>query len=55
MIEEPNYNIFSKEDRNEFIFKIFESICLGGDVCQFEDFITEYINVLKIIYKDLIR
>ncbi|CAI2175479.1 17558_t:CDS:2 [Funneliformis geosporum] len=49
-----NYDIFSKNDRNEFMFKIFKSICLGGDICQFEDFVTEYFNILKKIYKDLI-
>ncbi|RIA87039.1 hypothetical protein C1645_807515, partial [Glomus cerebriforme] len=45
IIDSPHYNIFSIEDRNEFIFKIFKSICLGGDVCQFEDSIIEYFNV----------
>jgi hypothetical protein len=55
IFDSPHYNIFSIEDRNEFIFRIFKSICLGGDVCQFEDLIIEYLNVLKKIYKDLIR
>ncbi|GET02504.1 cilia- and flagella-associated protein 300 isoform X1 [Rhizophagus clarus] len=54
IFDSPHYNIFSIEDRNEFIFRIFKSICLGGDVCQFEDLIIEYLNVLKKIYKDLI-
>lgn len=55
ILDSPHYNKFSIEDRNEFIFRIFKSICLGGDVCQFEDLIIEYLNVLKKIYKDLIR
>jgi hypothetical protein len=55
IFDSPHYSIFSIEDRNEFIFRIFKSICLGGDVCQFEDLIIEYLNVLKKIYKDLIR
>ncbi|CAG8508687.1 4191_t:CDS:2 [Cetraspora pellucida] len=32
-----NYTLFNDDDRNEFIFHVLQSICLGGDICQFED------------------
>ena len=33
--EESNfYDLFESSEREEFIFKIFKHICLGGPVCQ---------------------
>ncbi|CAH3034127.1 unnamed protein product [Porites lobata] len=52
--EAETYPIFSDADRNEFIFLIFKHLCLGGEVCQYEDDINPYLETTKIIYKDLI-
>ncbi|XP_074633196.1 cilia- and flagella-associated protein 300-like isoform X3 [Acropora palmata] len=52
--EAETYPIFSDADRNEFIFLIFMHLCLGGQVCQYEDEITPYLETTKTLYKDLI-
>ncbi|KAG7189382.1 hypothetical protein KM043_017029 [Ampulex compressa] len=53
--ESDEYNLYSEEDRKEFIFKIFQLLVLGGTLCQYEDSLDPYLNVTKDIYKDLIR
>ncbi|EZA58424.1 hypothetical protein DMN91_005758 [Ooceraea biroi] len=53
--EAEEYNLYSEEERNEFLFRIFQILVLGGTLCQFEDTLQPYLNVTKSIYKDLIR
>jgi hypothetical protein len=48
------YALFSTEERKEFIFHLFKSLCLGGKLCQYEDFLDVYLDTTKKIYKDLI-
>lgn len=52
--ESDNYEIYSDKERNEFIFRLFKHLAIGGEVCQYEDKIEAYIDVTKSIYKDLI-
>lgn len=52
--EAETFPIFTDADRNEFIFLIFKHLCLGGQVCQYEDDINPYLETTKTIYKDLI-
>ncbi|RIB26482.1 hypothetical protein C2G38_2163352 [Gigaspora rosea] len=52
--QSSNYDLFNNDDRNEFIFHVLQSVCLGGDICQFEDEINKYFEVVKSIYRDLI-
>ena len=40
--------------QNEFIFKLFQVICLGGGVSQYETNINDYLNIVKLLYKDLV-
>ncbi|KAJ3043621.1 hypothetical protein HK097_001707 [Rhizophlyctis rosea] len=54
MPEEPSYEAFSPTDRQEFIFHVFKALCLGGRLCQFEDFVEPYLECTKLIYKDLV-
>jgi hypothetical protein len=49
------YNLFTEEERQEFIFRIFELLVLGGSLCQYEDVLKPYLEITKNIYKDLIR
>ncbi|KZC06100.1 PREDICTED: uncharacterized protein C11orf70 homolog [Dufourea novaeangliae] len=51
----PEYNLYSKDDRDEFIFRIFQMLVLGGTLCQYEDILDPYLDITKTIYKDLIR
>ncbi|XP_050389358.1 cilia- and flagella-associated protein 300 [Patella vulgata] len=52
--DSDNYDIYSDADRDEFLFRLFKHMCLGGQVCQFEDNIQPYLDITKQIYKDLI-
>ncbi|XP_043526754.1 cilia- and flagella-associated protein 300-like isoform X2 [Frieseomelitta varia] len=51
----PEYNLYSKDEREEFIFCIFQMLVLGGILCQYEDVLNPYLKVTKAIYKDLIK
>ncbi|KAJ8031158.1 hypothetical protein HOLleu_27800 [Holothuria leucospilota] len=54
MENSDNYEIYSDKEREEFLFRLFQHICLGGAVCQYEDFIEPYLKTTKMIYKDLV-
>ncbi|XP_058804305.1 cilia- and flagella-associated protein 300-like [Phymastichus coffea] len=49
------YNLYSAKEREEFIFRIFEMLILGGALCQYEDELKPYLDVTKKIYKELVR
>lgn len=53
--DSENYEIFSEEDRTQFLFRLFTHICVGGSLCQYEDTINAYYDVVKSLYKDLVR
>ncbi|KAG4087784.1 hypothetical protein H8356DRAFT_1010305 [Neocallimastix lanati (nom. inval.)] len=55
MPEFETYDIFTEDDRKEFLFHIFKSICLGGYICQYEDDIQKYFDISKLLYKDFVR
>lgn len=38
----------------EFIFKILQHFAVGGSLCQYEDNLQEYLNIVKLMYKDLV-
>ncbi|KAG8452974.1 hypothetical protein GDO86_004689 [Hymenochirus boettgeri] len=52
--DSDKYDIFSKSDREDFLFLLFKHLCLGGALCQFEDMIDPYLETTKCIYKDLL-
>ncbi|CAF0853438.1 unnamed protein product, partial [Didymodactylos carnosus] len=54
MEEFETYDIFSDEERKEFIFCLFKHFCLGGQVCQYEDDIKPYLESTKSVYKELV-
>jgi len=54
MEESELYDAFSKEDRNELLFKIFSHVVFGGASNQYEDHVEEYFKATKAIYKDLL-
>uniref|UniRef100_A0A3Q3A609 Cilia- and flagella-associated protein 300 n=1 Tax=Kryptolebias marmoratus TaxID=37003 RepID=A0A3Q3A609_KRYMA len=53
--DSEHYYAVGREGREEFLFRLFKHLCLGGELCQYEDTITPYIDTTKKIYKDLIR
>ncbi|XP_067943836.1 cilia- and flagella-associated protein 300-like isoform X2 [Watersipora subatra] len=48
------YDIYSEEEREEFLFRLFSHLCIGGAVCQYEDMVGPYLTHTKHLYKDLI-
>ncbi|KAG5284431.1 hypothetical protein AALO_G00026660 [Alosa alosa] len=52
--DSDKYDLIRPADREEFIFKLFKHICLGGELCQYEDSINPYLDTVKVIYKDLV-
>lgn len=55
MEESDKYDLICPADRKEFLFKLFKHICVGGELCQYEDVISPYLDTVKVIYKDLVR
>ncbi|XP_031554851.1 cilia- and flagella-associated protein 300-like [Actinia tenebrosa] len=55
LLEESDfYPMFSEEDRKELLFLIFKHLCLGGQICQYEDYVTPYLSTAKDVYKELV-
>ncbi|XP_068189738.1 cilia- and flagella-associated protein 300 isoform X2 [Antennarius striatus] len=52
--DSEHYGEFGTEERREFLFRLFKHLCLGGELCQYEDAIHPYLSTTKQIYKDLI-
>ncbi|CAI5690630.1 cilia- and flagella-associated protein 300 isoform X3 [Oreochromis niloticus] len=52
--ESEHYYVVGRKERGEFLFSLFKHLCLGGELCQYEDTIDPYISTTKQIYKDLI-
>jgi hypothetical protein len=49
--ESEHFCVFSEEVRNELLFHIFYRLVIGGSLCQYEDHITEYLDLTKSFYK----
>ncbi|XP_068584687.1 cilia- and flagella-associated protein 300 [Cebidichthys violaceus] len=52
--DSEHHYVVGKEERGEFLFRLFKHVCVGGELCQYEDTIEPYISTTKHIYKDLI-
>ncbi|XP_012677460.1 cilia- and flagella-associated protein 300 [Clupea harengus] len=52
--DSEKYDLIRPADREEFLFKLFKHICLGGELCQYEDTISPYMDTVKLIYKDFV-
>ncbi|XP_070703107.1 cilia- and flagella-associated protein 300 [Pempheris klunzingeri] len=52
--DSEHYYAVGREERSEFLFRLFRHMCLGGELCQYEDTIDPYISTTKHIYRDLI-
>lgn len=52
--ESEKYEAFSEADRKELLFRIFKLVALGGSLCQYEDYLTEYREAAKFIYKSMV-
>lgn len=52
--ESEDYGMLDETYTNEFLFRIFQHIAIGGGCCQYEDEIDEYLNTVKGLYKDVV-
>lgn len=52
--ESDNYELYSESEREEFFFRIFKHVCLGGRICQYEDEINPYLHIVKKLYRDFV-
>ncbi|XP_067890177.1 cilia- and flagella-associated protein 300 isoform X2 [Heterodontus francisci] len=52
--DSDKYQIFSDTEREEFLFRIFKHLCLGGVLCQYEDMVDPYLETTKAVYKELV-
>ena len=52
--ESEEYGMFDNTYKNEFLFRIFQHIVIGGGICQYEDYMDDYLEVIKAIYKDIV-
>lgn len=52
--DSEHHDVVGKEEQGEFLFRLFKHLCVGGELCQYEDTIDPYISTTKHIYKDLI-
>lgn len=53
--ESPFYSVFTKEEREELLIKVFGHLVCGGAMCQYEDKIGAYLDITRIFYKALVR
>jgi hypothetical protein len=49
------FDVFAKADRQELLFGIFQTLCLGGALNQYEDSIGPYFELTKALYKHCVR
>ncbi|XP_052784658.1 cilia- and flagella-associated protein 300-like [Mya arenaria] len=52
--ESDHCDLYSDTEKEEFLFRLFMHVCLGGQICQYEDTLEPYLNLVKALYKDLI-
>lgn len=50
-----NHNLLSAMDQQEFLFKLFCHLVLGGQLNQYEDDVDEYRQATRSLYRTLIR
>ncbi|VUZ38672.1 unnamed protein product [Hymenolepis diminuta] len=48
------YNLYDQKDREEFLFRLFKHIVIGGELVQPSEDFNVYTNFVKNLYKDLI-
>jgi hypothetical protein len=49
--DSENYCIFNEEARSEFLFHIFKRLVIGGSLCQYDDYVSDYLQLTKLFYK----
>ncbi|WAR28838.1 CF300-like protein [Mya arenaria] len=45
--ESDHCDLYSDTEKEEFLFRLFMHVCLGGQICQYEDTLEPYLNLDK--------
>lgn len=53
--ESEYVDLFTEDEKDEFIFHIFKWLVIGGSLCQVDEKWNNYLDLTKNIYKDLLR
>ena len=53
--DENRQTLFSPAEKEEFLFRVFSHVALGGSMCQYEETLSPYLDVAKAVYKSLVR
>ena len=53
--DSEHFYIYDDDDRNEFLFRIFQHLIVGGGMCQSDEYIEPYLNMTKHLYKSLVK
>eukprot|EP00050_Salpingoeca_kvevrii_P022439 m.126514 g.126514 ORF g.126514 m.126514 type:complete len:396 (+) comp9707_c0_seq4:4276-5463(+) len=54
MQDSDHYDVFSADERNQLLFRLFTLLVYGGPLNQYEDSIGPYFDLTKGLYKDVI-
>ena len=46
--------VYTDDERDELLMRVFKHCVLGGGMCQYEDVVTPYFAVTKTLYKGLL-
>lgn len=49
-----NRDLYSPEERSEFLFRLLQHCALGGSMCQYEDHLDTYLDVARRLYKAMV-
>ncbi|KAJ7997514.1 hypothetical protein DPEC_G00229810 [Dallia pectoralis] len=52
--DSEEYGVIKPDERREFLFCLFKHLTLGGELCQYEDTISPYLETTRSIYRDLV-
>ncbi|CAD8149240.1 unnamed protein product [Paramecium pentaurelia] len=55
MEDSEQYCVFNEADRQELLFRLFQILVLGGQLCQYEDDIQAYLDWTKYLYKNTVN
>ena len=48
------YQVFQQQERDTLEFRLFKIICLGGQLCQYEDYLNPYVEMTKLCLSQIV-
>jgi hypothetical protein len=53
--DSEHYFMYDDDERNEFLFQIFNHLVVGGGMCQSDEYIEPYFTMTRQLYKSLVK